>query len=123
MAIPMWKLNDLTKQPLRTQLDRLDDFVDKLRLEGIDVPACWYTHGWLRRRLAILMAWHFGAVEPNDGNRWWVELFALIATPHWHDAISHAGQHVDPATHERIPIPSFDEVTASLVEKANDPDQ
>jgi hypothetical protein len=114
MQIPLWKIDDLDGQVRRAQFGSVEQFVGELRDADIAVPACWYTHGWLRARLCILMEWQAALAEPTDGHRWWTELFSLMSSAPWAEVVAHEGKHRDPVTHERVAVASIADVADGL---------
>lgn len=107
-----WQLEDLAGDHRTAQLSICEAFVEHLRSQGVEVPRCWHTHGWIRCHLRALLAWWEVISEPHEAVRWWMDLEQLVQSPMWRDALSHDGRHVDPLTHERVPVPSL----AQLIE-------
>src|SRR5205807_5648809 len=53
-AATLWNLDGLDTELLASTWQRTADFVGRLIADDIDVPECWYTHGWVVRRLVAL---------------------------------------------------------------------
>jgi hypothetical protein len=113
-----WQLDDLPPDARAAELDSCLLFAEFLRAQSIEVPACWYTHGWIRSHLRALLAWWEVLSEPHEAVRWWMDLEQLVQSAMWRDALGHDGRHVDPLTHERATVPLFEEW---LVAETNHP--
>ena len=117
-ALP-WDLDELPSGALRDQLTALATFVAWLRAADVDVPACWYTHGWVVRRLLALSYWHEAAhapgSHPRDAAEWWVALESLRRD--WEEITAHRGKHGLPdAPLERPqPVASLDQVIEEYI--------
>ena len=114
VPVSLWRLDDLSPPQRRVELEHLSDWVEWLREQDLEVPSCWYAHGWCRHRLAALMHWWRGIVDPAEGCRWWAEVAALVQSQPWMDALGHGGRHVDPVTHGLVPVPSLDDELGTL---------
>ena len=119
-AVP-WDLDSLDGAALRDAYAAVAEFVAWLRGCDITVPSCWYTHGWVVRRLAALRVWQDDAYADGSAGRdaveWWrTGLMPLCAE--WRELIAHRGEHTSPDNplDDPAPVPSFDQVAAQLVE-------
>ncbi len=115
-----WDLDSLDDGDLHRAYTEAAAFVDWLRRCDITVPSCWYTHGWVVRRLAALQAWHDDAyldgASGRDAADWWrTGLMPLCAD--WRELIAHRGEHasLDNPLEDPAPVPSLDAVVAQLV--------
>ncbi len=94
-ALVPWDLDALTPDELRAAYLDLSGFVGWLRDCDVDVPGCWYVHGWVVRRLAALRHWREAVLHPEApakaANEWWSALFALQRD--WEEVRGHHGAH------------------------------
>jgi len=118
-AVP-WDLDSLDGDALRQAYAAIADFVGWLRQCDITVPSCWYTHGWVVRRLAALRVWQDDAYSDDATGReaaeWWrTGLMPLCAD--WRELIAHRGEHTSPDNplDDPAPVPSLDQVIDELV--------
>lgn len=118
-AVP-WDLDSLDGDALCDAYAAVAEFVAWLRSCDITVPSCWYTHGWVVRRLASLRVWQDDAyadgMTGRDAAEWWrTGLTPLCAD--WRELIAHRGEHTSPDNplDDPAPVLSFDEVVAELV--------
>ncbi len=116
-----WDLDSLDGDALRDAYTAVAHFVAWLRAGDITVPSCWYTHGWVVRRLAALRVWQDDAyadgATARDAAEWWrTGLMPLCAD--WRDLVAHRGEHTSPDNplDDPAPVPSFDQVVAELAE-------
>jgi hypothetical protein len=115
-----WDLDSLDSDHLHRGYAEVAAFVDWLRSCDITVPACWYTHGWVVRRLAALRVWHDDAhldgASGRDAAEWWRAGLMPLCTD-WRDLIAHRGEHTVPDNplEDAAPVPPLDEVVAQLV--------
>jgi len=91
-----WNLDTLDADFLRAAWLNLTTFVDWLHTEGIDIPRCWYVHGWVVRRLLALQHWHADSyaslATARQAAEWWsLGLRPLIQD--WADLQGHRGSH------------------------------
>jgi hypothetical protein len=119
-ASPPWDIDNLDGPELRRAYDQLAAFVDWLETCDIRVPACWYTHGWVVRRLAALSSWHEAAhtVESpaRDAAEWWSQGLMPLCED-WTDLVGHGGRHVPPDAplgHPQ-PVPPLEDWLADAV--------
>lgn len=118
----LWDLDALDGDQLRRAYDDLAGFVRWLRECDITVPACWYTHGWVVRRLVALLHWQDTAYGPNadarDAADWW-QLGVMPLCRDWTDLIAHRGRHVpaDSPLDDPQPVPPFDDIVDQLLEE------
>ena len=96
-------------------LYRLGDFGAWLIAADIDLPKCWYTHGWIRSNLTAFMEWRETISNAAEAKQWWTDLLVLTASEMWSDAKKHYGRHVDPATDRRVAVASFDDTVAAIM--------
>lgn len=115
-----WDLDSLDSDELRRMYSDLSEFVGWLRGCDITIPSCWYTHGWVVRRLAALRVWHDDAhlddASARDAADWWrTGLMPLCAD--WRDLIAHRGEHTSPDNplEDPAPVPGLEKVVAQLV--------
>jgi hypothetical protein len=118
-AVP-WDVDSLDGEELRRTYAAIADFVGWLRQCDIAVPSCWYTHGWVVRRLAALRVWqddvHSDDATGREAAEWWrIGLMPLCAD--WRELIGHRGEHASPDNplDDPAPVPSLDQVIAELV--------
>jgi hypothetical protein len=114
-----WDLDSLDSGSLHREFSDLALFVDWLRACDVTVPSCWYTHGWVVRRLAALRVWHDDAhldgASGRDAADWWrAGVMPLCAD--WRDLIAHRGRHVpsDAPLADPQPVPPLDEWIANV---------
>ena len=115
-----WDLDSLDSDDLPRAYSDVAAFVDWLRRCDITVPSCWYTHGWVVRRLAALQVWHDDAyldgASAREAADWWrAGLMPLCAD--WRDLIAHSGEHAsaDNPLEDPARVPSLDDIVAQLV--------
>jgi hypothetical protein len=115
-----WDLDALDGDALRRAYTDVEAFVVWLRRCDITVPSCWYTHGWVVRRLAALGAWQDDAycdgATGRDAADWWrTGLMPLCSD--WRELIAHRGEHTSPDNplDDPAPVPSLDQVVAELL--------
>lgn len=118
-ATPPWDFDNLDHAELRQAYQGLATFVDWLEACDIRVPACWYTHGWVVRRLAALSYWHETAhtVESpaRDAAEWWSH--GLMPLCHdWTNLLGHRGRHVPPDSPlaDPQPVPPLEDWLAEV---------
>jgi hypothetical protein len=117
---PPWDIDALEGDQLRCAYNDLAEFVDWLRACDITVPSCWYTHGWVVRRLAALQHWHDDAHTPEararDAADWWL-MGVMPVCRDWSDLVAHRGRHVSPESplDDPRPVPALDDVVAELL--------
>ena len=115
-----WDLDSLDSDELHREYTEVATFVDWLRDCDITVPSCWYTHGWVVRRLAALCVWHDDAhldgASGRDAAEWWRAGVMPLCTD-WRDLIAHRGEHASPDNplEDPAPVPPLEEVVAQLV--------
>ena len=115
-----WDLDTLDTDHLYRGYSQIAEFVDWLGRCDIAVPSCWYTHGWVVRRLAALRVWHDDAyldgATGRDGAEWW-RTGVMPLCNDWRDLIAHRGEHTSPDNplDDPAPVPSFDNVLTDLV--------
>lgn len=112
-----WDLTSLDAGLVVEAMTDLRDFVDDLVDAGIDVPCCWYVHGWVRDRLAAVGHWRreaYGA-SPRSAAEWWSHGVGPLLRD-WEPLLVHGSLHPDPASPygTLLPLPSFDDVVAEL---------
>jgi hypothetical protein len=115
-----WDVDALDGDELRRAYDDLATFVAWLHDCDITVPACWYTHGWVVRRLAALSYWQEASLapesHPRDAADWWLVGVEPLRRD-WADLIAHRGRHVpaESPIDNPAPIPGFEEFVDALV--------
>jgi len=119
-ASASWDPDSLAADQLESIYGEIAGFVEWLRACDIAVPSCWYTHGWVVRRLAALRVWQDDAYADGatgrDAAEWWrTGLLPLCAD--WRDLIAHRGEHTAPddPLADPAPVPSLDQAVAELV--------
>jgi hypothetical protein len=116
-----WDLDALSPEELRAAYLDLSGFAGWLRECDVDVPACWYVHGWLVRRLAALRHWRDAVLDPEAGAKaacdWWTALFALQRE--WEEVRGHHGAHTprDEPWGNPVPTPAFEDSVADAVRR------
>lgn len=115
-----WELDSLDSDDLHREYTHVATFVAWLRRCDITVPTCWYSHGWVVRRLAVLSVWredaHLDGASARDTAEWWrIGLMPLCTD--WRDLIAHRGEHasVDNPLDDPAPVPPFEDFVAELV--------
>ena len=115
-----WDLDSHDAIALRDAWDELLGFVEHLFDLDLQLPECWYTHGWVVRRLAVFSAWHIEVVgagaTPREAASWWDSLSAFL---HELEPLrSHRGAHPPAAQpwQEPVPIPSLAEAVNAAVQ-------
>src|SRR5690242_7436147 len=75
-----WDLRTLGSDALSAALADVAAFVDRLVDDGIEVPRCWYAHGWIRERLAALLHWRTEcyAASARSAADWWAMGIGLL---------------------------------------------
>jgi hypothetical protein len=117
-AVP-WDIDALSGDELRATYLDLSRFVAWLRQCDVDVPACWYVHGWVVRRLAALQHWRTATLDAEAPakatNDWWVALVALQRA--WADLRGHHGAHPPRERPWADPVatPAFEDVVSAAV--------
>ena len=90
-----WDVDALGPEQLRSAYLDLAGFVGWLGECDVDVPSCWYVHGWLVRRLAALRHWREEVLDPEATAKgacdWWSALAQLQSD--WQEAHGHQGAH------------------------------
>ena len=126
-APPPWDLEHCPAPQLAQLYADLRAFVSWLEEQGVDAPACWYTHGWLVHRLAALQAWRSLAyapgAHPRDAADWWAAGLAGLQRD-WEPLLTHQGRHPPPDApwDDPVPIPEFGAFVQALVrERAEHP--
>ena len=115
-----WDLDSLDPIGLRDAWNGLLGFVEHLFDLDVQLPDCWYTHGWVIRRLAVLSAWHVHVTgheaTPHEANAWWQALSALVRE--LEPLRAHRGAHPPPARpwDPPVPIPSLDDAINAAVQ-------
>ena len=115
-----WDLDSLDGAGLRWAYGELAEFVDWLRRCDVVVPTCWYTHGWIARRLAALRVWqddaYMDGTTGRDVAEWWRTGLMPLCND-WREAIAHRGEHTSPDNplDDPSPVPSLDDMLAELV--------
>ena len=105
---------------LRGAYEEVAAFVRWLQACDIRVPSCWYTHGWVVRRLAALRVWQDDAYADGatgrDAAEWWRTGLMPLCND-WRDLIAHRGEHTSPddPLADPAPVPSLEDVIAELV--------
>ncbi|HUY98541.1 MAG TPA: hypothetical protein VMW47_13155 [Verrucomicrobiae bacterium] len=103
-----WDLEQLPAAQLAPAYADVAAFVTRLQAQGIDIPACWYTHGWLVARLAALAAWRAAAyapgASPRDAAEWWAVGVAGLQRD-WEPLTVHQGRHPPPDAPWDDPVP------------------
>jgi hypothetical protein len=115
-----WDIDLLAEDDVHRRFEALSSFATWLQECDIPVPACWYTHGWVVRRLAALASWQEAAyapgAHPREAADWW--LVGVEALRHdWAELLAHRGKHVpsdSPLDHPQ-PVPSLDETIESIL--------
>lgn len=115
-----WDLDALDADTLAAAYEELAEFVDRLVAADIDVPACWYVHGWVVHRLIALARWRREAHAPPASARnaaeWWaVGLASLIHE--WQPLHGHRKGHspIGRPWEDCVPTPPFGETVASRI--------
>jgi hypothetical protein len=114
-----WDLGAMTSEELHAAYLELSGFVGWLRECDIDVPGCWYVHGWLIHRLAALLHWRDATLDPEVSAKaaadWWAALFALQRE--WQELHGHHGIHPprDRPWADPIATPAFEDAVADAV--------
>lgn len=122
-ALP-WDLDALTGADLRRAYEGTAAFVAWLGQCDVRVPACWYAHGWVVRRLAALSYWHEAALAVDaparDAAEWWSAGLESLCHD-WTELLGHRGRHVphDAPLADPQPVAPFDEWVASLTTVAD----
>ncbi len=117
-AVP-WDLDALGSGELHAAYLELARFVGWLRHCDVDVPSCWYVHGWLVRRLAALLHWRDATLDPEVTAKaaadWWSALFVLQRE--WQELHGHHGTHPPDGRPWATPIatPAFEDAVAGAV--------
>lgn len=114
-------LDTLDGAELRPVYEDVAAFVGWLESCDIRVPTCWYTHGWVVRRLHAVLRWYDEAHSDESTGRavadWWlVGVMPLIRD--WSDLLEHRGRHVpaDSPLADPEPVPALDDwITAHTV--------
>ena len=120
-----WDIDVLSGEELRAAYVDLARFVAWLRECDIDVPTCWYVHGWVVRRLAVLRHWRqlllTGGGPPKGPNEWWTALFNLQRD--WGDLRGHHGAHPprERPWEDPVATPSLENAIAAAVRTAGGP--
>lgn len=99
---------------LRDAYEEVAAFVRWLGACDIRVPSCWYTHGWVVRRLHAVLRWYDEAYSDEATGRaaadWWlVGIESLVRD--WSELMEHRGRHVpadSPLADPQL-VPSLDE--------------
>ena len=94
-AVP-WLPDTLDAALLAVAYGRLGDFVTWLRELDIEVPQCWYLHGWVVHRLLALQKWHAELSDGQSTARTAVDWWALGLQPlvrDWEQILAHRGRH------------------------------
>jgi hypothetical protein len=119
-AVLPWDLDLLAPDDLRRLYEGVASFVAWLEECNIEVPRCWYTHGWVVRRLAALSYWHEVAYAPGspprDAADWWLVGVEPLRRD-WQELLAHRGKHVDPEApfdHPQ-PVPSLEDTIEHLL--------
>ncbi|MGH7746754.1 MAG: hypothetical protein ACREQ5_18665 [Candidatus Dormibacteria bacterium] len=90
-----WDLDSLAPDELQAAYLDISGFVGWLHECDVEVPSCWYVHGWLVRRLAALRHWRDDTLGPEGTAKasadWWSALFRLQLD--WSEVHGHYGAH------------------------------
>ena len=117
-AVP-WDIDALSGDELRAAYLDISHFVAWLRECDVDVPACWYAHGWTVRRLAVMRHWLTAALDRESpakaANDWWAALVALERA--WADLRAHHGAHPprDRPWADPVATPAFEDAVTEAV--------
>jgi len=118
-AVP-WDLKSLDP-PVRAEAwADLVGFVDGLREDDVEIPSCWYVHGWVVERLLALAHWRGDAFGEGSSAReaadWWSSGLAPLIRDceplHGHHGV-HPPRESPWADPE--PTPSIEEVMARSI--------
>jgi hypothetical protein len=120
---PMWRdFDSLAGPDLRTAYEDVAAFVRWLDACDIRVPSCWYTHGWVVRRLDALRRWYDEVHNDESTGRasadWWLVGVGALCRD-WSDLMGHRGRHVpaDSPLADPQPVPSLEEWIQSISEE------
>ena len=110
----LWDLDRCTAAQLAQRYADLKAFTAWLQGQGVEIPACWYTHGWVARRLAAVHAWKARAYTPDAHPRESADWWALGLAPllrDWEPLLAHQGKHPPPDApwDDPVPVPEFSE--------------
>ena len=111
--IPVWDFDRLEPLLFKKEMYKVAGFVEWLSAREVEVPACWYVHGWLRDRLAAFLAWRGEWKSGADAARWWSDLAAFEQSKAWQTALHHGGFHSRDGSD--TPTPKFADVVRDLV--------
>lgn len=115
----VWRLDELDPEAIRPELYRIADFVDWLHTNEVEVPKCWYVHGWLRHRLAAFLASWDAVSSGQEATRWWADLWSARQSDEWRQADGHGGRHSN-GRHEDVRTPALKDVVDELVTAARE---
>lgn len=117
---PPWDLEHCTAPQLAQRYADLLGLVSWLGEQDLDVPACWYAHGWVVSRLAAIQAWRTVAygpgAHPRDAADWWALGLAPLLRD-WEPLLAHQGKHPPPDApwDDPVPLPEFSEFVKAQV--------
>ena len=118
---PVWDLDRLDPALRKAELYRLSAFVEELTAKDIEVPRCWYVHGWIRDRLGAFLAWRGEITTGAEAARWQADLATCQQSRDWHDAIHHSVMHRSAAkagdgagTGTEVRLPAFADAVREL---------
>jgi hypothetical protein len=118
-AAQPWDLDALTPGELHAAYLELSRFVGWLRDCDVNVPGCWYVHGWLVRRLAAFLHWREATLDSEVAAKaaadWWSALFALQRE--WEELRGHHGTHAprDRPWADPVATPAFEDAVSDAV--------
>jgi uncharacterized RDD family membrane protein YckC len=99
---------------LRDAYEDVATFVRWLEACDVRVPACWYTHGWVVRRLHALLRWYdeaYGELAPDRAAADWWLVGVMPLLRDWSELLEHGGRHVphNAPLADSQPVPPLDE--------------
>jgi hypothetical protein len=120
-AVP-WLPDTLDAGLLAVAYGHLGDFVAWLRELTIDVPQCWYVHGWAVHRLLALQHWHAQFRDGHSSPRATVDSWAAGLQPlvrDWEDLFAHHGRHAptDDPYGDAVTMPALEVVIEEAVRR------
>jgi hypothetical protein len=116
-----WDVRGLDPKALRISLTACAQFVDHLRGAGLDIPRCWYLHGWVLERLLALACWRADeyTASARGAAEWWSN-GVMPLTRDWAELLMHGNRHPDPSNPygELVPLPPIEEVIETIANRA-----
>jgi len=120
-AVP-WLPETLDPGLLAVAYRDLGDFVAWLRDLHVDVPQCWYVHGWIVHRLLAVQHWYTAIRDGRPTPRTTVDWWALGLQPlvhDWADVLAHRGRHApdDDPFGPTVTTPTLEEVIIQAIRR------